>query len=232
MGSGKDRLVTKPMYPKIVRFRKKWSKYSTLAITNLFVKVLSETSQLSLIMENDSMLIYQIFDAVRNTRENLKDLVDEKEDVLPQNIAIISQDRDNDTMKIKVSAANATFKEMTRLGNTPIDDRDKELKRKITVIHEEFTLTKVQSGQQKVDLLQTNFIPVIQDAISSRFESVLKDNVYKAFKVFDTTEWCDGNAAAEIAEIDGERLDCLIKRFEIPLSYNKFDAKECKKEWK
>ena len=75
-GMGKDVIVTHKMYPKIIGFRKDWTNYGTIATAHLFFKVLSETSALSLIMETNSVLIYQLLDAVSEACANLDDLVE------------------------------------------------------------------------------------------------------------------------------------------------------------
>ena len=59
-GSGVDSLVTKKMYPKISGMRKKFTQFGWFAAAILFYKVLNETSQLSLYMESDSVLIYHV----------------------------------------------------------------------------------------------------------------------------------------------------------------------------
>ena len=111
------------------------------------------------------------------------------------------------------------------------EDRRK-LTQKITVVHEEFELTGVMAGWRKVEALQNDFIPVIREKIMERFEVILEEEAYKAFKIFDTTEWYDGNDNEESILLDASRIDTLADRFKIPLSYNGFDVKECKKEWK
>ena len=108
-GKGKDGIVTRKLYPKIVGFRKDWTKYSTIAIANLFFKVLSETSKLALIMETDSVLIYQLLDAIHDASSNLNDLISDKDEPLPTNIDIITEQPEKDSMIVKVSAASATL---------------------------------------------------------------------------------------------------------------------------
>ena len=89
-GLGKDVIVTRKMYPKIIDFCKDW--------------INCETSALSLIMETDSVLSYQLLDAVSEACANLDDLVEEKEDQLPTNMEIIDEEPEEDSINIKVSA--------------------------------------------------------------------------------------------------------------------------------
>ena len=64
-GSGVDSLVTKKMYPKIIGVRKKFTQFGWFAAAILVYKVLNKTSQLSLYMENDSVLIYQLSSKIK-----------------------------------------------------------------------------------------------------------------------------------------------------------------------
>ena len=111
---GKDVIVTHKINPKIIGFCKDWTNYGTIATAHLFCKVLSETSALSLIMETDSVLIYQLLDTVSEVCANLDDLVEEKEDLLPTNMEIIDEEPKEDSVNIKVSATNATLKQYTK----------------------------------------------------------------------------------------------------------------------
>ena len=129
---GKDVIVTHKMYPKIIGFRKDWTNYGTIATAHLFFKVLSETSALSLIMETNSVLIYQLLDAVSEACANLDDLVEEKEDQLPTNMEIIDEEPEEDSITIKVSATNATLKQYTKAKNLTEEDRRK-LKKKVKI---------------------------------------------------------------------------------------------------
>ena len=109
----KDVIVTCKMYPKIIGFHKDWTNYGTIAIAHLFFKVLSETSALSLIMETDSILIYKLLDTVSETCANLDDLVEEKEDQMPTNMAIIDEEPQEDSVNIgnKCNTQNNTQKQ-------------------------------------------------------------------------------------------------------------------------
>ena len=59
-GSGIDLLVTKKIYPKIIGMQKRFTQFGWFAAGIVFYKVLNETSQLSLYMESDSVLIYHV----------------------------------------------------------------------------------------------------------------------------------------------------------------------------
>ena len=75
-GNGNRRIVTKEIYPKIVGFRKKWSwsKFEFIATANLYFEDLKETAHLSLLLESDGLLIYQLVEAVKEVYDNHDDL--------------------------------------------------------------------------------------------------------------------------------------------------------------
>ena len=56
--SGKESLVTKKMYPKIIGFKKKWKELKFLASANTFFGVLNETAHVFYLMEGDAAMIY------------------------------------------------------------------------------------------------------------------------------------------------------------------------------
>ena len=76
--SGKESLVTKEMYPKIIGL-KKWRELKFLASANTFFCVLNETAHKSYLMEGDTAMIYQIQEAVDDANFNLKDIAKEKD---------------------------------------------------------------------------------------------------------------------------------------------------------
>ena len=81
-GDRNERLVTKEMFPKM--FRKKWSKFFFVATANLYFEVLNETAHLSLLMESDGIMIYQVVDFLKVLCDNLTGLSrSEDHDFLP-----------------------------------------------------------------------------------------------------------------------------------------------------
>ena len=88
-GNGNRRIVTKEIYPKIVGFRKKWSwsKFEFIATANLYFEDLKETAHLSLLLESDGLLIYQLVEAVKEVYDNHDDLCNNVDfDHLPCNV--------------------------------------------------------------------------------------------------------------------------------------------------
>ena len=100
-GSGVDSLVTKKMYPKIIGMRKKFTQFGWFAAAILFYKVLNETSQFSLYMESDSVLIYQLSSKIKETCFNLQEILEEEDyKYLPSNVETVDEDLENDLIVI------------------------------------------------------------------------------------------------------------------------------------
>ena len=104
-GSGVDSLVTKKMYPKIIGMRKKFTQFGWFAAAILFYKVLNETSQFSVYMESDSVLIYQLSSKIKETCFNLQEILEEEDyKYLQSNVKIIDKDLENDSIVITTTS--------------------------------------------------------------------------------------------------------------------------------
>ena len=137
-GLGVDSLVTKKMYPKIIGMRKKFMQFGWFATAILFYKVLNETSQLSLYIESDSVLIYQLSSKIKETCFNLQEVSEEEDyEYLPSNLEITNKDLENDLPVI------------TRTSNGAENNK-------------EFQLTGVAEDKVKVDTIRQDLLSVIQ----------------------------------------------------------------------
>ena len=112
-GSGKGSLVAEEMYRKIIEFKKKWRNLRFLASVSIFFRVLNETSHLLYLMEADTVMIYQIQEAVEDTVLNLNDIAEEEETTLfPMNVEIIKEAEESNnflmanSVTVSVSASN------------------------------------------------------------------------------------------------------------------------------
>ena len=76
-GNGKNCIVSREIYPKLVGIRRKWEKCEFSGIVQLFLVVLKQTSFLSSTMETDAILIYQLYDAIEETIEKLNEIANE-----------------------------------------------------------------------------------------------------------------------------------------------------------
>ena len=104
-GSGVDSLVTKKMYPKISGMRKKFTQFGWFAAAILFYKVLNETSQLSLYMESDSVLIYHVLICKKF----------QKKKYLPFNVEVVDEDLEDDLIVITPTSNDAENSEEFQL---------------------------------------------------------------------------------------------------------------------
>ena len=114
-GSGVDSLVTKKMYPKISGMRKKFTQFGWFAAAILFYKVLNETSQLSLYMENALVLIYQLSSKIKETCFNLQEISEEDYEYFPSNVEIIDEDLENNLIVITPTSNGAENNEEFQL---------------------------------------------------------------------------------------------------------------------
>ena len=171
-GDGNERLVIKEMFPKLIGFRKKWSKLPFIATANLYFEVLNETAHLSLLMESDSIMIYQVVDFVQELSDNLTD-TSRSEDYafLPFNVEEIGiGDRLNwmleDSMKTRVSACAGTVQAAKRL-KTMSEEKRKVAEVKIKVAKEIITFHNVKTGKETVERYRKVFVPIIVEKVKS-----------------------------------------------------------------
>ena len=157
-GNGNGRFVTKEMYPKIVGFCKKWSKFEFIATTNLYFEVLKETAHLSLLFESDGLVIYQLAEAVKEVYDNRDDLCnDAGYDYLPFNVEKIKDHADDDAnwllhycVQVKISPASCSLNTAEKLKQMGEEERA-YAENKIKVVHETFDLHQVKSSTEKVN---------------------------------------------------------------------------------
>ena len=159
--SGIDSLVTKKMFPKIIGMQKKIMLFGWFATAILFYKVLNKTSQLSLCIESDSVLIYQLSSKIKETCFNLQEILEEEDyKYLPSNVEIIAKDLENDSI-VMISTSNGL-------------ENNKEIQ-----------LTGVAEGKMKVDEIRQDLLSVNEEKITKRFEKLLEDESLDAMKLFD-----------------------------------------------
>ena len=113
--SGVDSLVTKNIHPKIIGIRKKFTPLGWFAPAILFYKVLNKTSQLSLYMESDSFLIYQLSSKIKETCFNLPEILEEDYEYFSSNVEIIDEDLENDLIVITPTSNGAENNEKLKL---------------------------------------------------------------------------------------------------------------------
>ena len=110
-GSDKNALVTKAVFSNIVGFRQKWITFEWTALANLFYKVLNKTSNLSCLLKSNSILVYQLYEFVRDTAYNLGEISsDDDYDYLLPTVKIIKGDSEEDSILVQVTPMNVPFK--------------------------------------------------------------------------------------------------------------------------
>lgn len=239
-GSGKNSVVTKDMYPKIVGFRKKWLKFEFIIVVGMYLKVLNQTSHLCYMFESDSVLIYQLREAIQDTIENLEEMLveDDETEIMPQNIKILSETvesenfLDANTILIQAESTNVSAKKLRALNKLPEATRQ-EAEKNVVKIRENFKLNNVKQGREKLSNVKSTLIPTIIDNIKERFGSLLgNDDMYEAFTIFDVSMWADGEDSDQLIERDNKYIQILAERFNKPLDVYDFNLNIAKKEWR
>ena len=89
----------------------------------------------------------------------------------------------------------------------------------------------VPEGKVKVDAITQDLQGVIQDNITERFATILKDGSLDTMKLFDVNEW--GPTEVETCvERDEKFVQILYERFKSCLDVYEFNLAEAKCEWK
>lgn len=113
-------------------------------------------------METNSILIHQLLDTVINMYPNLGDLIEEKNHPLPATIDIKAEEPEEDFVNAKLSATNITLKQYKKKKD------QKNLKRKVKIIHEYLKFTNVKKRKKNnTENLPGVFIPIIKEKITS-----------------------------------------------------------------
>ena len=183
--------------------RKKFMQFGWFAAAILFYKVLNETSQLSLYMESDSVLIYQLSSKIKETCFNLQEILEEEDyEHLPSNVEIIDEDLENDLIVITPASNGAEN-------------------------NKEFQLTGVAEDKVKVDTIRQDLLSVIQENITERFEKVLKGKSLDAMKLFNVNEWGPTDLESCV-----ERDAKFVQIFKSCLDAYEFNLAEANRKWK
>ena len=190
------------MYPKIIGIRKKFAQLGWFAPTILFYKVLNKTSQLSLYMDSDSFLIYQLSSKIKETCFNLPEISEEDYEYFPSNVEIIDEDLGNDLIVITPTSNGA--------------ENNEELK-----------LSGVTEGKVKFDTIRQDLLSVIQENITERFEKILEDESLDAMKLLDVNEWGPTDLESCVEE-DAKFVQILYDRFKSCLDVYEFKLAEAK----
>ena len=201
--------------------------YEYVASCHLLRLVLNETRILANLLQTDELMVYEIYDGIVATKDNLMELTlrSDEEELPFQNVEF---DRVRDECKIKVSAGTrkgaATDKERA------LTEREHhEAEGNINVIHETFTLKNVRTGKVKVKDLRKNLLGEIVKCVSERFDRKEAEvELLKAMKVFDSQDWA-AEDDEDIRSHDRKSLLAIHSKFSDILK--DVDVKEMCKEW-
>ncbi|KAK6178299.1 hypothetical protein SNE40_013101 [Patella caerulea] len=207
---------------KLKGYIKKFQTYSFLASVHLYSLVLNETAHLAGVLQNKTVLITDILDAISAAKYKIRQVV-ENPVTLPFPETII-----DDTVKINVLATNlpatVSFRERNKLTNKQLKKIDKYTH----VSNQEYTLTHVATGKQTVEKIKSSLIPNIISAIDKRFDmkSINKD-IYDALLISDHTTW-----DLEDSDFGLVQIRTLAEHFSKPLSFHGFNLDLCLREYK
>ena len=212
------------MEQRLTEYHKKWVTYEYVASCHLLRLVLNETRVLANLLQTDELMVYEIYDGIVSTKDNLMELTlrSDEEELPFQNVEF---DRVRDECKIKVSAVTrkgaATDKERA------LTEREHhEAEGNINVIHETFTLKNVCTGKAKVKDLRKKLLGEIVKCVSERFDRKEAEvELLKAKKVFDWAAEDD----EDIWSHDRKSLLAIHSKFSDILK--DVDVKEMCKEW-
>ena len=77
------KLLTSDMKRRLVNYHKKSLPYEYTGSCNLFQSVLNETRLLSNLLQTDDLLVYQVYDAIIKTKNNLDIIINKESEDLP-----------------------------------------------------------------------------------------------------------------------------------------------------
>ena len=163
-----------------------------LASANMFFRVLNETGHLSLLMEADTAMIYQLHNAVEDAISNLNDIANEEDTKLfPPNVKIIKETHESenflmaDSVTISVAASNVPQKKLQEIRAA----RETGLRpdQEVTVVKENFVLYNAQKGREKVEEIKSNLIPNIIGKL--RFENLRTCEEFNEATFFLKSDW-------------------------------------------
>ena len=195
-GSGKNSLITKETYAKVIVFCKKWFKVEFIVVTNLFLKLLIETSHLCYLFESDSALIYQLRDVVKDDIKNLIDTknddVGDASDLLPKHIKLIKEIINDanflnaNTITVQAKATSIPLHQLKKIHNISQEDRI-EAENKLVKTKNIFKFNNVSQGKKKLASVKVSPLSTIISNLRTQFGSLVEEleEMYVAFSVFE-----------------------------------------------
>ena len=195
------------MYTRFGDYRNKWLKYVFVSAAKLFFDVLNETAHLSLLFESESILVYQVKNAVEEILDNLRDISNDGDyDDMPFNVKVTDNRLTGDSVNITVSAMNANLKGIRSMQEMNEEERI-EAEKNVTIHKDTFTFNDLKSGRKRIQVLRKKFISKIIENEEKRFENL---DDFKVLNLFNVSLWNNLNEDdVELMKLDSTKLDEL-----------------------
>ena len=196
--------------------------YGFLAKLNFYRQVLQITTHLSYVMQNRSMLLTDVIDAMGESVRRLNDLA--QSDVsLPFEARVDTDDSVSIDSKATNLPATPTFKEKHEL-----TAKEKRKTARLTrITKQEHCLKNVKQGKESVKQIKEKIIPGITDAIKRRLAPfTAEEDIYTAVQLPDHSSWdYDDNAFGM------DKIKKLSEHFSVPLEFHKYSMSKAMSEF-
>ena len=116
-------------------------------------------------------------------------------------------------MKTRVSACAGTVQVAKRL-KTMSEEKRKVAEVKIKVAKEIITFHNVKTGKETVERYRKVFVPIIAEKVKERFALFEDDESFKAFRVFNVSQWGFDQDIDQMLTPDIKNIEILSKSFE------------------
>ena len=216
------------MKRRLVNYHEKWLSYEYIGSCYLFQSVLTETRLLSNFLQTDVLLVYEVYGAIINTKDNLDIIINEESEDLP--FKVIFTNKKANECHVEVSAASKKGEKVATDRGRPLTEAEYvEGRININVGKTEtFTLNNVRQGQAKLKELRSDLFDKIKGCLDQRFEEKEEVAMITAAKVLDSQDWADAYDA-DMRMGDRKSLLLIHTKFQNVLS--DVDIDECYKEW-
>jgi hypothetical protein len=199
-------LITPAMKAKVTGYRHKLLQYEYVACTVLYKEVLQHTSHLIFVMEKVETLITDICDELDKCVDALDDLCS-SEVKLPDTKTLggfscqKNDEEDKVIMRVTSTSMPGTLNRRIQITEKQRENLEKKIKKQVS--HEQmYELKNVKVGEKKAESVQKNLIGNIKKCIEKRFDSLKKDEVFKAMTIVDHKRWDLDNRNYGMDEIE------------------------------
>ena len=163
-------LLTNEVKQRLAKFHEKWVSYDYMASCFLFKSILNETWVLSNLLQTDDLMVYEVYDAIIKTKDNLDIIINEEGEDLPFEVIFI--DKTVNKCHVEESAASKRGEKIATDRERALKERQYEEARDNINVRKTktFTLNNVRQGQKKVRELKNDLLGEIVRCLDQRFE--------------------------------------------------------------